>query len=71
MARRPTRLRRPRGPEDDRRTGLALELARLDRLQETHWPRAMEGDIEAADAVLEIIDRKILLLAEDRTGAWY
>jgi hypothetical protein len=28
----------------------------------------MAGDIAAAEAVLEIIDRKILLLAEDRTG---
>jgi hypothetical protein len=54
-----------------RQTDLALEqrLARLARLQETHWARAMEGDIEAAEAFLEIIDRKILLLADDRAGA--
>ena len=44
---------------------LALELDRLDRLQESYWAWAMQGDIEAA---LEIIDQRILLLAEDRTG---
>jgi hypothetical protein len=47
---------------------LALELDRLDRLTETYWAWAMQGDIEAAEAVLEIIDQRILLLAPDRTG---
>jgi hypothetical protein len=28
----------------------------------------MNGDIDSTEAVLEIIDRKILLLAEDHTG---
>jgi hypothetical protein len=63
MTRRPNTEPDPRGAED-----LALELARLDRLQALHWPRAMKGDIEAAEAYLEIVDRKILLLAEARTG---
>jgi hypothetical protein len=47
---------------------LALELARLDELEKTYWAWAMQGDIEAAEAVLEIIDQRILLLAPDRTG---
>jgi hypothetical protein len=67
MTRRPTTEPDPRGPDDDQ-IDLALELDRLDRLHETHWPRAMAGDVEAAEAVLEIMDRKILLLAPDRTG---
>jgi hypothetical protein len=46
-----------------------LELARLDQLREIHWPRALEGAVEAADAVLEIVDREIVLLAPDRAGA--
>jgi hypothetical protein len=69
MTRRPTTEPDPRRPEDDRQTDLVRELARLDRLHEIHWPRALKGDIEAAEAVLEIIDRKILLLADDRDGA--
>jgi hypothetical protein len=44
---------------------LAHELARLDVLQAPYWARAMAGDIEAAEAVLEIIDQRILLLASD------
>jgi hypothetical protein len=58
----------PRGLDDDHQTDLALELDRLDALQATYWPRAMKGDIEVAEAVLEITDRKILLLAQDRAG---
>jgi len=49
-------------------TDLALELDRLNRLQETYWVWAMRGDVAAAEAVLEIIDQRILSLAEDRTG---
>jgi hypothetical protein len=69
MTRQPTTEPDPRGPEDDRQSDLVRELARLDALQATHWPRALKGDIAAAEAVLEIIDRKILLLADDRAGA--
>jgi hypothetical protein len=69
MTKQPTKSHHPRGAEDDRPTDLALELDRLDALQATHWPRALMGDVAAAEAVLKIIDRKILLLVDDRAGA--
>jgi hypothetical protein len=68
MTRPPTTEPDPRGLDDDHQIDLALELARLDALQATHWPRALTGDIAAAEAWLGLMDRKILLLAEDRTG---
>jgi hypothetical protein len=37
---------------DERRHGLAIELARLDRLLEAAWPKAMGGDL-AAIAIAE------------------
>jgi len=68
MTRRFTTELDPRGLDDDHQIDLALEFDRLDRLHETYWPRALKGDIAAAEAVLDIIDRKILLLAPDRAG---
>lgn len=40
----------------------ALELYRLDRLQQALWEDAVSGDVGAIDAVLKIIDRRIKLL---------
>jgi hypothetical protein len=39
-----------------------MELDRLDRLQMGVWPKALNGDIRALDAVLRIIDRRARLL---------
>ena len=41
------------------------EVARLDRLQQGLWARAVGGDPRAADTVLRIIDRRIRLLGLD------
>ena len=40
----------------------ALELHRLDRLQQALWEDAVSGDVRAVDAVLRIIDRRVKLL---------
>jgi hypothetical protein len=53
MTRQPTTEPDPRGLDDDHQIDLALELARLDRLHALHWPRAMKGDVEAAEELLE------------------
>ena len=54
----------PRGPEDDRQTDLVRELARLDGPAAVFFAKALAGDVASAEAYLEIVDRKILLLAE-------
>jgi hypothetical protein len=48
-----------------------VETQRLDRLQAGLWPRAIEGDVKAAEAVLRIIDRRVTLhgLAAPRRSA--
>jgi hypothetical protein len=63
MTRRPTTEPDPRGAED-----LTLKLARLDVPAAAFFKKAMTGDAAAAEAYLEIVDRRILLLAPDRTG---
>jgi hypothetical protein len=42
-----------------------LELARLDALQAALWPRAMNGDVPAALAVLRVVDQRLRLLGLD------
>lgn len=42
------------------------EAARLDRLMMTHWPKALEGDHDALNAVLRIMDRRAKLLGVDQ-----
>jgi len=44
------------------------ELERLERRGADLFRRAIAGDMAAAEAYLEIVDQKILLLAEDRAG---
>jgi hypothetical protein len=39
-----------------------LELARLDALQMALWPRAMDGDVAAAETVRRLIDSRCRLL---------
>ena len=39
-----------------------IELDRLDRLQESLWPKAMDGDLQAVITILRITDRRIRLL---------
>ena len=41
------------------------ELARLDRLMQTHWPAAVEGNHMATGVVLQIMDRRMRLLGLD------
>src|SRR4051794_10994308 len=42
------------------------EVERLDRLQASVWPKAMSGDVGAAQLIVRIIDRRIRLLGLDR-----
>lgn len=53
------------GP-DFRRAALALELARLDKLQASHWEMAMAGDLNAANFVLKIIIQRCRILGFDK-----
>jgi hypothetical protein len=46
-----------------------LEFERLDELAEPFFEKALAGDVAAFESYLEFVDRKILLLAQDRTGA--
>jgi hypothetical protein len=45
-----------------RRHTLALELARLDELQETFYDRALEGDVQGGVLVTKIIERRCTML---------
>lgn len=47
--------------EDVRR----LEIDRLDRLELAVWPKAMNGDLGAADRILKIAERRARLLGLD------
>jgi hypothetical protein len=38
------------------------ELGRLERLQLALWPRALNGDVRAAETVIKIIDKRVGLL---------
>lgn len=40
----------------------ALELQRLDSLQVALWPKALEGDVNAIQGILKIIDQRCRLL---------
>lgn len=42
-----------------------LELGRLDSLQQSVWPKAMDGDPRAIEAALKILDRRAKLLGLD------
>lgn len=47
------------------------EIARLNDLQRVFWPRAMSGDLAAADVVLKLIERRAQiagLLRLERAG---
>jgi hypothetical protein len=46
-----------------------LEFERLDALAAPFFEKALAGDAEALEAYLKFVDRKILLLGQDRTGA--
>lgn len=43
----------------------ALELSRLDGLLGTLWPKARQGDLQAVDRVLRIMERRAKLLGLD------
>ncbi|GAA4085398.1 hypothetical protein [Actinomadura miaoliensis] len=43
----------------------ATELERLDRLQAAAWGKALQGDLEAGNFCLRLIDRRIRLLGLD------
>jgi len=45
-----------------RRHTLALELARLDELQETFYARALEGDVRCGALITKIIERRCTML---------
>jgi hypothetical protein len=45
-----------------RRHTLALELARLDELQETFYVRALEGDVQCGALITKIIERRYTML---------
>lgn len=48
-----------------RQAALATELDRLDALHATFWPLALNGDVQAANTVVKIIDRRTRLLRLD------
>jgi len=41
---------------------LALELARLDELQETFYARVLEGDVQCGALITKIIERRCTML---------
>src|SRR5215471_11476736 len=45
-----------------RKHALALELARLDELQETFYARALEGDVACGALITKIIERRCTIL---------
>lgn len=45
-----------------RKHTLALELARLDELQETFYARALEGDVQSGALCAKIIERRCTML---------
>jgi DNA-binding transcriptional MerR regulator len=45
-----------------RKHTLALELARLDELQETFYARALEGDVQCGALITKIIERRCTML---------
>jgi len=50
---------------------LALELSRLDALQQAVWDQALRGDPKAVDAVLKIMDRRATYLGLNAPpGGW-
>src|SRR5215218_6341848 len=53
---------RRRGIVDTLDQGVALQLARLDRLQASWWDAALGGDIAAAALVERIIEHRSVLL---------
>lgn len=50
---------------EDRKSLLALECARLDRLQAAHWQSAMYGDLGATAAVLKIMAHRAKITGLD------
>lgn len=48
---------------NDREDLDAIDLARLDELQKSLWPRANRGDLSAVDRVLKIMERREKILA--------
>ncbi|HKF22113.1 MAG TPA: hypothetical protein VKE93_11125 [Candidatus Angelobacter sp.] len=46
-----------------RKHTLALELARLDELQETFYARALEGDVACGALITKIIERRCTMLS--------
>lgn len=55
--------------EDDRDGILALELARLDKLQFAVWPSAVYGDPKAVDLVLKIMTLRMRVTGVDQPDA--
>jgi hypothetical protein len=45
-----------------RKHTLALELARLDELQQTFYARALEGDVQCGALITKIIERRCTML---------
>jgi hypothetical protein len=45
-----------------RKHGLALELARLDDLQEVFYQRALDGDVSCGALITKIIERRCVML---------
>jgi hypothetical protein len=45
-----------------RKHTLALELARLDELQEVFYKQALSGDVQSAQLVLKLIERRCIIL---------
>lgn len=48
--------------EASKRELLAMELQRLDALQDAHWGQATSGDVRSAEFILKVIDKRSKML---------
>lgn len=58
--------------EASKRELLAMELQRLDALQDAHWGQATSGDVRSAEFILKVIDKRsrmLGLVTEDDNSA--
>lgn len=53
----------------ERESILAMEMARLDRLQRAHWESALYGDIKSTEIVLKIMALRIKITGIDQPDA--
>lgn len=55
--------------DQEKRALLAMEVGRMDALQEAYWATAVGGDVRAAELVLKISAQRAKLLGLDNIGS--